>query len=274
MVNAKETEVDLARSTGRAATSDPDAAKLPNVNSSAATPSVFDHGSAWVRADFHMHTLADKEFLYSGTPNFFVSNYVAALKTAGIRVAAVTNHNKFDRDEFKALTKHARKQEIFLLPGLELSVKDGSNGIHMLVVFSDEWISNPENENYVRSFLNVTFSGQANVENEKGRSNHDLHDTIRELDKFGRDYFLIFAHVEANNGLWGGLSGGRITELGQSDLFLQRCLGLTPLRMEQQCFASLKRQRPASELHLQYLRNIFSRILARCSLGRFLMPIR
>jgi chromosome segregation protein len=191
----------------------------------ASVPTLFQHGSIWVRADFHMHTIADKEFSYPGDQNFFVSDYVGALKKAGIRVAIITNHNKFDREDFKALAKYAKKEEIFLLPGLELSVKDGSNGIHILVVFSDEWISNKENNNYVQSFLNVTFAGQANFENENGRSNHDLNETIRELDKFGRDYFLICAHVEANNGLWGGLSGGRITEIGKSERFRQRCLG-------------------------------------------------
>ncbi len=193
------------------------------MNSPAPIPSLFKHGSTWVRADFHMHTGADKEFSYSGEANYFVSEYVAALKKAGIRVAVITNHNKFDRDDFKVLAKAAKREEIFLLPGLELSVKDGSNGIHILVVFSDDWISNPENTNYVQSFLNVTFAGQANFENENGRSNHDLNETLRELDKFGREYFLICAHVEANNGLWGGLSGGRITEIGKSDLFRQRC---------------------------------------------------
>src|SRR5271165_1226987 len=163
------------------------------------TPAVFENGSAWVRADFHMHSVADKEFSYAGNAaSSFASDYVAALKAAGIRVAVITNHNKFDVDEFKTLAKLARKEEIFLLPGLELSVKDGSNGIHMLAVFSDEWISNKENVNYVQSFLNVTFSGQANFENKNGRSNHDLNDTIREFDKFERDYFLICAHVEAD----------------------------------------------------------------------------
>lgn len=188
-------------------------------------PSLFKHGSTWLRADFHMHTLADKEFSYTGDQNFFVSEYVAALKKAGIRVAIITNHNKFDRDDFKVFAKTARKEEIFVLPGLELSVKDGSNGIHVLVVFSDNWISNKENANYVQSFLNVTFAGQTNFENENGRSNHDLTETLRELDKFGRDYFVICAHVEAKNGLWGGLSGGRIAEIGKSDLFRERCVG-------------------------------------------------
>jgi len=33
------------------------------------------------------------------------------------------------------------------------------------------------------------------------------------LDKFHKDYFLVFAHVEAPNGLWGGLAPGRIRDL-------------------------------------------------------------
>jgi chromosome segregation protein len=187
------------------------------------TPALFEHGSTWVRGDFHLHTIADKEFAYEGDPKFFVTEYIAALKKADIRVAVITNHNKFDRDELKVLTKNARKEEILVLSGLELSVKDGSNGIHILIVFSDAWISNQENVNYIQSFLNVTFAGQANFEHENGRSNHDLHETIRELDKFGKDYFLVCAHVEAKNGLWGGLSGGRIAEIGKSELFRQRC---------------------------------------------------
>ncbi len=190
-----------------------------------AAPSIFQHGSAWVRADFHLHTKADREFAYPGKPDFFVSEYVAALTSKGIRVGVIANHNKFDRDEFKGLAKHALKQEVLLLPGIELSVKDGSHGIHTLVVFADEWISNPENTNYVQSFLNVTFAGQSNFENENGRSNHDIHETLRELDKFNRDYFVICAHVEATNGLWGGLGGGRISELAKSELFRSRCLG-------------------------------------------------
>jgi chromosome segregation protein len=195
------------------------------MNSGETTPSVFLHGSTWVRADFHMHTQADKEFLHSGSATSFCSDYVAALKAGGIQVGVITNHNKFDRDEFKTLSKLARKEDIFLLPGVELSVKDGSSGIHTLVVFGSDWISNKENTNHIQTFLSLTFAGQANFENENGRSNHDLNETIRELDKFGRDYFLICAHVEANNGFWGGLSGGRIGELGKSESFRHRCLG-------------------------------------------------
>jgi chromosome segregation protein len=32
----------------------------------------FPSGTKWVRADFHLHTKADKEFVYDGDDNAFV----------------------------------------------------------------------------------------------------------------------------------------------------------------------------------------------------------
>jgi len=196
--------------------------------------SIFENGSTWLRADFHMHTNADKEFEYEGELNEFTSSYVQALKKADIRIGVITNHNKFDSGQFKALSKSAIKEESFLLPGVELSVKDGSNGIHTLVVFAPDWITNKENKNYIQSFLDVTFAGQANYENENGRSNHDMHDTIRELNKFQRDYFVICAHVEDRSGLWKEMDGGRRGELAKNAPFRERCLGFQKVRTYEQ----------------------------------------
>ena len=191
---------------------------------------LFVHGSRWVRADFHLHTRRDREFSDAGDERDFVTRYVAALKLADIRVGVITNHNKFDRDEYMSLRKAALKEDIYLMPGVELSVKDGANGIHTLVVLHEDWILNPEKTDFISSFLSVTFAGQAHYDNMNSLSNHDLLDTIRELDKFQRDYLLIFAHVEAENGLWGGLKGGRIKELGQSELFTLRTAGFQKVR--------------------------------------------
>ena len=190
----------------------------------------FAHGSRWVRADFHLHTRRDREFRDTGEERDYVARYVTALGRAEIRVGVITNHNKFDRDEYLSLRKAARKQDIYLLPGLELSVKDGSSGIHTLVVFHEDWIMNQEQADYINNFLSVTFAGQANYDNKNARSNHDLLETIRTLDGFNRDYFLIFAHVEDGNGLWGGLGGGRISELGGNELFTSRTLGFQKVR--------------------------------------------
>lgn len=192
--------------------------------------SFFGHGSRWVRADFHLHTRRDKEFKDTGSENDFVARYVSALKQADIRVGVITNHNKFDREEFKALRKAAKQEDIYLMPGVELSVKDGRNGIHTLIVFHENWIDNRENADHINSFLGVTFAGQTNYDNNNARSNHDLLETLRELDKFAKDYLLIFAHVEDSSGLLGALDGGRITELGKNELFCSRTVAFQKVR--------------------------------------------
>ena len=130
---------------------------------------LFANGSIWLRADFHLHTLADKEFKYSGEKNNFITDYVARLKATGIRLGVITNHNKFDEVEFRELRRKAHKEGIYLLPGVELSVNDGASGIHLLIIFSESWL---ENGDYISPAITSMFPGKAELEfqNENGRS--------------------------------------------------------------------------------------------------------
>ncbi|CBL45797.1 Conserved hypothetical protein [gamma proteobacterium HdN1] len=186
-------------------------------------------GAQWVRADFHLHTRADREFKYTDDDNFYNSSYVDALEKADIRLGVITNHNKFDFEEFKALRKTAQKKGIALLPGVELSVNDGANGIHTLVVFSGEWI---DEHNYINPFLTSAFEGKtpAQYEQENGRTSWSLPETIKKLEGYHRDFFLVFAHVEAPSGLWAELDGGRLTALGQNEFFRRRTLAFQKVR--------------------------------------------
>ena len=186
---------------------------------------VFENGSCWVKVDFHLHTRADKEFRYAGESDRYIRDYVNALKAAEVSVGVITNHNKFDPGEFKVLRKAARREGMDLLPGVELSVNDGQAGVHTLVVFADEWFINPQQTNHIESFLTATFAGVDNFENENARSTENITQTIQRLDRYERDYFIVFAHVEAQNGLWGGLSLGRIGELFDNDLVRRRVTG-------------------------------------------------
>jgi len=191
---------------------------------------LFEQGSTWVRADFHLHTRVDKEFSYIGDDNFYNSSYIDALAAAKIHVGVVTNHNKFDAEEFKALKKTAQKKNIFLLPGVELSVNDGANGIHALIVFSDDWFSN--NQDFINPFLAVAFAGKTpeQYENKNGRSSLDLCGTIKKLEENHKDFFIICAHVEEASGLWHELEGGRLQELGENEFFKRRVLGFQKVR--------------------------------------------
>ena len=114
----------------------------------------FKNGSRWLRADFHLHTKSDTEFAkFSGTETEFVGQYVAQLKRQNIRVGVITNHNKFNLSEFKSLRKVASSDDIYLLPGVEFSLQGGTRGIHVLIVFDDNWIYNKEDKNYIQTFL-------------------------------------------------------------------------------------------------------------------------
>lgn len=185
---------------------------------------VFENGSTWLRADFHLHTRKDGQFIYSGEENYFITEYVEKLKKVGIQIGVLTNHNKFDFGEFKALKRKAFQEGILLLPGVELSVGDCNNGVHTLLVFSDSWVIERD---YINPFLTTAFAGKTpeEYEHEDGRTAQGIIDIIRNLESNHKDFFLIFAHVEQKSGLWKETGGGRLEEFGKNEFFRRRTLG-------------------------------------------------
>lgn len=190
---------------------------------------MFESGLQYVRADFHLHTHKDKEFSYSEEQNSFVNDYVAALKASNINIGVITNHNKFDKDEYKAIRKAAKKQDIFILPGVELTIKEGANGIHSLIVFDpDEWLE--DGSNHIQTFLTTAFATIPNPENRNAKSVYDLKNTFEQLEAYGRDYFIIFAHVDQNSGLFSECKGGLLESMAVLAPFRNRVLGLQKSR--------------------------------------------
>ena len=190
---------------------------------------MFDNGCEWIRCDFHLHTRKDKEFKHTGEDNSFITDYVNKLESEKIKIGVITNHNKFDLEEYKALKKAANKKDIFILPGVELSVKDGKNGVHTLIVFNPEdWIKS--GENHINNFLVSAFQGIDNRENENTCCNFDINTLLVELEKLNKDYFIVFAHIEQKSGLIKEYGGGRLSSLAQNHEFKKRVLGLQKLR--------------------------------------------
>ncbi|MDR1918020.1 MAG: hypothetical protein LBQ65_00045, partial [Tannerellaceae bacterium] len=141
---------------------------------------LFQNGSVWLQADFHLHTKADKEFAYPGAENDFVNDYVNKLVAQNIRLGVITNHNKFDKSEFVALKKKAYDKGVGLFPGLEFSLKEG---IPILIVFDDAWYKGQTD--YINQFLDAAFDGI------------ELQETVKKLDAIGHHYFIMLAHVDA-----------------------------------------------------------------------------
>jgi hypothetical protein len=194
--------------------------------------SIFKNGSVWLKADFHLHTKADKEFKYDGNESYFVKAYIDELRKNNIEIGLIVNHNKFDLEEYKELRKIALKENIYLIPGLELSIDDGSNGIHALIAFDYEtWIKN--NNNFIEQFINSAFEGTANRENSNIRCKYNLSDLFKKLEehrKGGRDTFVIMAHIEQACGFCKELDGGRIKQKVNDELFKRNVLAFQKLR--------------------------------------------
>lgn len=213
----------------------------------------FYNGMKWLRADFHLHTKADKEFKYSGIESEFNGQYIDRLVAEGISIGVITNHNKFDREEYRSLRKVAWKKDIWLLPGVELSVNDGANGVHCLVVFDKEsWLAT--DDDFINQFLTSVFEGIANRENENTSCNCNLETVLGKLDihrKQGRDSFVVLAHVNQSKGFFKELDGGRIKNIANKEIFRNSVLGfqkLTDRDTEQNCQIWLNGWMPA-KLH-------------------------
>ena len=193
---------------------------------------IFENGATWLRADFHLHTIKDKEFQFNGNANDFFNHYVERLKKEKVSVALITNHNKFDKDEYQNLRKKALKENIWVLSGVELSVNDGANGIHCLIAFDNEqWLTN--GEDYINQFLTAAFEGVANRENENTRCNYNLTETLKKLNEHrlnGRNSFIIMAHVEQRSGFLTELEGGRIEQLAGNENFRDFVLAFQKFR--------------------------------------------
>jgi len=187
----------------------------------------FENGSKWVRFDCHLHTNSDKEFKYNEDENYYYSSYVNKLKEENISVGIITNHNKFNKHEFKQLKKEFKNG--YLLAGVELNIKEGANGIHALIVFNEKWYANKTDEDFINKFLNSVSEGQENFATKNGKTNTDFIETIKKLEIYkqnGRDYFIILAHVDNNSGFFKELKGGIVQQLSKNKLFYTNVIAL------------------------------------------------
>jgi ABC-type lipoprotein export system ATPase subunit len=176
---------------------------------------MFQNGSMWLRADFHLHTRADKEFVYSSIDNDFTQDYINKLVEKEIQIGVITNHNKFEKDEFVVLKKKASEHLIGLFPGIELSIKEG---IHILIVFDENWYKG--RTDYINEFLNTAFYGISNPAiSPYPNSLFDLQEAVKKLDAISYGYFIILAHIDDKNGLCEVLQGRTLESFVKHDCF-------------------------------------------------------
>ena len=88
-----------------------------------------------MRVDFHCHTIATKKDECKSR-NVSVDVFKSKIELASVNMAAITNHNHFDKRQF-ILFQEAVKDTCILLPGVEIDVRgkfDHDHAGHVIVI--------------------------------------------------------------------------------------------------------------------------------------------
>jgi len=97
-------------------------------------------GATWHRLDLHLHSPRVLAFVVpKGTKREdgrgLADAYVEQLAAQGISVAAITDYNGVNIEWFEVTAAMAMNRGIALLPGAEMTFKEGKSGLHILAIF-------------------------------------------------------------------------------------------------------------------------------------------
>ena len=153
-------------------------------------------GAQFVRADLHVHTLADDR---TAAPRP-VGEFVDAAVGAGIAVLGITDHNRVDR--VRDAIEAADGKDILVLPGVEISSHDG----HVLALFS------PESLEALDDLVSQTvLKLVTDPRDGSRRSSRSVLDLVTEIDQRGG--LAIPAHVDRPGGIVDRLSSTELASL-------------------------------------------------------------
>lgn len=123
-----------------------------------------------MKVDFHCHTKSVKQG-ETENRNIDSKRFVEIINDANVKIVAITNHNEFDKEQYKEFIKEA-KDSFQIWPGIELDVKDDETESHLII------ISNPNALNeFEKSISNLIGNNEkstfiANIQDVLNEFNH------------------------------------------------------------------------------------------------------
>lgn len=166
----------------------------------------YNQGAIWRKWDLHAHTPLDHEWINKPElsndedKRAFAKEYIAFAKAQNLSVIAITDHNfcnNLDDCLIPYLQEAGESEEITILPGFEITAKDGS-GIHLLCIFPEK--------TELQKIKNVVI-GCFNPNEDLFQSTHVpvSKKTIDEINTLiiesGLETIMIFAHADRENGV-------------------------------------------------------------------------
>lgn len=152
-------------------------------------------GARFVRADLHVHTHQDSD--KDPTPE--LEKYIDAALNSSIEVLAITDHNRVDF--VKPAIKAAEGKSLTVLPGIEVSTRDG----HLLGLFD------PDDLTALEAFATAENLRLQDISEGEKRSDRSVLDLVREIGERGG--LAIPAHVDKSSGVCQKLRPGELVDL-------------------------------------------------------------
>jgi len=149
-------------------------------------------GAEWVRVDLHLHSPGVESFTLPSGINLssdedrekLVEEYVKRLKEAEIKIAGITDYNGIRKEWFKLIKEKAEKEGIKVFPGVELSLREGKYGIHILLIFD-----NAVDISEVNNFLKFLDKDKRNLIYDRKHIDIDAEDKLDRLIEKIREHF-------------------------------------------------------------------------------------
>jgi len=185
----------------------------------------YPKGSEWRKWDLHVHTKSAPGYTFSSVhevsireqnddeyPKVFINNIYSIENLGAI---AITDHNKanwIDRiiKENESFISQNRNERVTIFPGVEI---ESSDGIHLLVIFNSETLSNEVKRDFRRTTWKDTIEHFLTAIKITGTNNSDktTEEIMEEAEKW--DALCIFAHVTSDKGFFKISSGSSKTRI-------------------------------------------------------------
>jgi len=166
---------------------------------------LFNDGAKWVKADFHLHSPYVHSFTLPANTGLndvdkLVNLYIEELLERDIKIAAITDYQQIRTEFFKNLQTAAAQKDIYIFPGMELSVNYGK-GLHFLLIFEYD-----QDLDGVNDYIKALDQNPHESLIKSDRNHRDLNlqkdlKLVLEEIKSKFNCLLIFPHPNDKNGL-------------------------------------------------------------------------
>ncbi len=179
-------------------------------------------GARWVRVDLHLHSPGAFSFTFpsgldASQRDQVVAQYVRQLKQQGIEIAAITDYQQIRTHWFEPIREAARKEGIYVYPGVELSFGAGTGGkygLHVLAIFSYN-----ADVTQINRAIDKLLDDKANKPLVDADGNHrdlapkeSLITCLRRLRQ-ETSCLIIFPHPNDSSGLFDSFTAGEAAEI-------------------------------------------------------------